>query len=422
MDLHTGHPFWPIRDGLIASYPRLTRNERTDIAVIGGGISAALIAYELTMAGADVVIVDKRDVLTGSSAATTGLLLYETDSSLSELMTHVGEQSAVRAWRLGLEAIDRIEVLCRVLPPSLNEVGVADVSGFSRRPSLYLASRRADLKALEREYRLRRLHGFDVEWLDRRDLRERYGFRAPAAIYSRGDGEIDCYRFGHRLLAAAYHNGARIYDRTEVTQVRDGKSDVVLQTDSGATIRARRIVYAAGYETARYLRQKTGRLTSTWAFVSEPIPSFPDWEDHCLIWETARPYLYMRITDDGRVLAGGEDEPFSKSHEDLTRLGRKAERLLARTRAMFPDLPIEIAYRWAGVFASTEDGLPFIGETREHPSAWFALGYGGNGITFSAIAADLIRESYLGRPTADAAIFSFARRSRRGLLTRLLRR
>lgn len=418
MDLRTGHAFWPIRNGLLATYPALTADERTDIAVVGAGISGALIAHDLAAAGADVVVIDKRDVLTGSSAATTGLLLYETDSSLGELVGRVGEQAAVRSWRLGLEAIDRIEALCQT---PLSETPF-EHAGFSRRPALYIASRRQDVAALRREHLLRRLHGFDVDWLDRADLRARYGFNAPGALYSHGNAEIDCYRFGHHLLAAARENGARIYDRTDVTSLREEKHGVLLRTAGGPTIRARRLVCAAGYETARYLRQKTGRLSSTWAFVSEPVPSFPGWEDRCLIWETARPYLYARTTDDGRVLVGGEDEPFSKRHENVELLATKTDRLQARIERLFPDLPIEVAYSWAGVFASTTDGLPFIGETAEHAHTWFALGYGGNGITFSAIAADLIRDAWLGRPNRDADIFAFNRRGRRGLLSRLLQR
>jgi len=404
MDLRTGHAFWPIRDGLIATYPSLTHDERADVAIVGAGISGALIAHALATVGADVVVVDKRDVLTGSSAATTGLLLYETDTMLTELATHVGERQAARAWRLGLDAIDRIEALC-------HEFG--DTAGFNRRPSLYFASRDEDVDALQEEHALRRRHGFDVEWLDRADIERRYGFSAPGALYGRGGGEIDCYRFGHQLLAAATAHGARIYDRTEVERVRHEKSGVVIRIAGGHTIRARRLVVAAGYETTHYLRRRTGHLHSTWAFVSEPVPTFGAWTDRCLIWETARPYLYLRTTDDNRVLVGGEDEPYSTRHEDLTRLARKTQRLQRRVQTLFPDLSIEPAYSWAGVFADTTDGLPFIGSSREHRDTWFALGYGGNGITFSAIAADLLRDAYLGRRNPDAKIFAFTRRIRR---------
>jgi len=76
-----------------------------------------------------VVVLDKRDVASGSSAATTGLLLCETDTSLLELADRRGERAAARAYHLGLEAISRIESLT---------VSLSDSCGFARRPSLTL--------------------------------------------------------------------------------------------------------------------------------------------------------------------------------------------------------------------------------------------------------------------------------------------
>jgi len=131
MDLRTGAAFWPVRDGLVQTYPPLDADLTVDVAVIGAGCTGALIASRLCDAGASVVVVDKRDVANGSTAATTGLLLYETDSSLSELAESIGEEPAVRAWQLGREAIDEIADLC---------AAVGDDCGFATRATLYLAS------------------------------------------------------------------------------------------------------------------------------------------------------------------------------------------------------------------------------------------------------------------------------------------
>jgi glycine/D-amino acid oxidase-like deaminating enzyme len=71
---------------------------------------------------------------------------------------------------------------------------------------------------------------------------------------------------------------------------------------------------------------------------------------------------------------------------------------------------LEEAYAWAGTFATTEDGLPYIGELATHPGVWMALGYGGNGITFAVIAARLIRDAFAGHANADANLFGLPRR------------
>ena len=271
---------------------------------------------------------------------------------------------------------------------------------------------------MTREHALRLAHGFDVEWLTASGVKARWGLSAHGALYSRGDGEIDCFWFTHRLLMKAAAQGARIYDRTEVTKVRHAPDAVELFTASGARVVARRLVCATGYETtepvggrgqpARRIRRLTN-LNSTFACASEPVASFDRWEDRCLIWETARPYFYLRTTDDGRVLMGGEDSPFSTRHQRARVLQKKEHRLVKRFRQMFPRIPVEPAYTWGGVFAETRDGLPFIGPRKGEPNVWYALGYGANGITFATIAADLIRDLYVGRENPDARLFSFDR-------------
>ena len=45
MDLRSGHPYWLLKNGLLASYPPLRRPETCDVAVLGGGVTGALVAY-----------------------------------------------------------------------------------------------------------------------------------------------------------------------------------------------------------------------------------------------------------------------------------------------------------------------------------------------------------------------------------------
>lgn len=405
MDLRSGVAFWPLRNGLIRAYPALDRDERADVAIIGAGITGALVAHHLTAAGASVVVLDRRDVASGSTAATTGLLQYETDTTLAELADSVGEAAGIRAYRRGLEAIDTIERLTRDLGESC---------GFARRPSVMVASSRRDARRLQDECEARARHGFAVAWLTPEELAATYGIEAHGALRSEGNAQIDAHRFAHALLTHARRGGARVYDRTSVERVTTGADHVELTTDRGPTVHARRIVWAAGYESVEETQRRVGSLHSTWAFVSEPVADLGPWHDQALLWETARPYLYARVTDDGRILVGGEDEPFRRSHASTRRLARKTRRLVDRFGRWFPSIAFEVAYAWSGVFGTTKDGLPYIGTTPEHPHAWLALGYGGNGITFSTIAADLILADWRGTPDPDAHIFAFDRHTRGG--------
>jgi glycine/D-amino acid oxidase-like deaminating enzyme len=115
MDLKSGYPFWPIKNGLLASYPSVNENLTCDVAIVGGGITGALMAYHLTKAQFDVIVVDRRDIATGSTSASTALLQYEIDTPLSDLIGMVGRDHAVRSYLLCVEAIGKIERLIGLL-------------------------------------------------------------------------------------------------------------------------------------------------------------------------------------------------------------------------------------------------------------------------------------------------------------------
>ena len=70
---------------------------------------------------------------------------------------------------------------------------------------------------------------------------------------------------------------------------------------------------------------------------------------------------------------------------------------------------LEVAYTWAGTFGETPDGLAYIGHIWQLPNCFFTLGFGGNGITYSIIAAEIIRDALLQRPNADSRLFRFDR-------------
>jgi glycine/D-amino acid oxidase-like deaminating enzyme len=78
---------------------------------------------------------------------------------------------------------------------------------------------------------------------------------------------------------------------------------------------------------------------------------------------------------------------------------------------MFPYIRCEQACSWTGTFGETADSLAYIGEPAQHPGVYFALGYGGNGITYSVLAAEIIRDALLGEENPSAHLFRFDRQS-----------
>lgn len=90
-------------------------------------------------------------------------------------------------------------------------------------------------------------------------------------------------------------------------------------------------------------------------------------------------------------------------------LVRQTAKVRDKFTRLFPAIPVDVDWISGGTFGETKDGLPYIGTVPQFPHGYFALGYGGNGITFSLIAADLLLDLFLQRRNPDVGIFRFDR-------------
>ena len=96
MDLRSHYPYWLLRHGIINTYPPLTENIKTDVAIMGGGIRGALMAWYLCQAGIGALVVDKRHIGMGSTAFSTAMIQYEIDVPLYKLEKIAGEKNAAK--------------------------------------------------------------------------------------------------------------------------------------------------------------------------------------------------------------------------------------------------------------------------------------------------------------------------------------
>jgi glycine/D-amino acid oxidase-like deaminating enzyme len=401
MKLRSGCILWPeIYRGARPHFPKLSRDAKCDVAIIGGGISGALAAYHLVRAGISTVLVDRREVAQGSTAASTGLLQYEIDTPLVELTQKLGKERAEAAYRASFESLLAFE-------PLIAELG--DSCGLVARPSLYLASREKDVAELGTECDARRAIQIPVEFLDRDTLRDNYQLPGHAALWSPRAYEIDPYRLTLKLIEQAVAGGLQVFEHTGITRLQFRPEGADLYSIGGAMVTAKKIVFATGYETIVELPAGLCTLSSTYAMATQPIENFAPWPQRCLIWESARPYSYIRTTEDNRAVVGGGDEDIVDAQARDALLGKKTTFLRRKIESLFPDISVEAEFAWAGTFAQTKDGLPYIGCLPQFPHCYFALGYGGNGITFSLLAAEIIRDLFLGKTSARGKLFGFDR-------------
>ncbi|GAE62966.1 FAD-binding oxidoreductase [Chryseobacterium indologenes] len=381
MDLKSNEPFWLLKNGLIASYPSLKSDEECDVLIIGGGITGSLIAHQMIKDGYHTILIDRRELCNGSTSATTSMLQYEIDVPLFELIEKIGKKGAIESYKACSDAIDRVEKLAGLIKSD---------AGFKRKKSLYFASKKKDTEWLQREYQARKDAGFDVKWLKSEQVLKQFGFENTyGGILSKQGASIDAFRFAHELFRHNVKKGLRIFDKTEMVKVQYHKGFNLVSTDKGYQIKTKKIIYCIGYESKNLIKENFVDLKSTYAVVSEIDNDKFKNISNTLVWNTDDPYIYMRTTDDGRLLIGGGDEDFYDAEKRDSLLEKKEKEIIKSLKKIKPDYHFYPDFVWAGTFGETKDGLPYIGEHEKFKNSYFVLGFGGNGITFSATGMEM---------------------------------
>lgn len=374
---------------------RLTRDRKTDVLIVGAGISGALMAYQCARQGHQVTIIDRRGVARGSTAASTALLQFEIDTPLVHLARRMGMRAAGRAWQRSKAAVASLAAGIR------RERIQASVSN---RSSLYLAGHSLNAAGLAREARARRRFGLPSRYINRAEIATRYGISRSAAILSGGSLVADPRALTAGFLRRAMSGGAQLFAPHEVIDVHPGRSGVIALVKGGREIQCKHLVFCTGYELPKIIPQTAHRIVSTWAMATAPQPERL-WSGETLIWEASDPYLYVRATSDGRVICGGEDSADTSQRAD--RLAAKTAVLETKLGILLPGLNAHADFAWTGCFGQSDSGLPTIGSIPRHSRCHAALGFGGNGITFSMLASEIIASSISGRRDPDARLFAF---------------
>ncbi len=398
-DLRGGKSLWQDYPGGSVRSRSVLGRVTCDVAVVGGGVSGALVALALTNAGHDVVIVDRRPPGSGSTAASTAMIQFELDVPLRELSDKIGARKARRAYRRSLQAVADLSDL--IVKNKL-------ACDWRDREAVYLAGNELGPLALRREAAARKSAGLPSSYMTAQQLQETTGVQRGAAIISQGAGELNPAKLTAAALRSAKHRGCRVYSGHTISRVETLGKRVLLATSDGDEVDCSKAIFTTGYETVDGLPKAQFDITSSWAIATRPVEAKQLWPGRCLIWEASDPYLYVRTTPDNRVIAGGEDSSLTSADRRDRAIPAKSVKLLYALNQLLPGRAFELDYAWAGAFAVSPSGLPIICPIEGKPNCMAVLGCGGNGITFSMIASQIVASWVNGTRDPDAALFEEA--------------
>jgi glycine/D-amino acid oxidase-like deaminating enzyme len=385
-------------------HARLKGEIRTQVVIVGGGLTGCACAASFATAGVDVVLVEADRLGAGETARSAGLLRQDLDASFPQTAALHGLRTARHVWqgfrRASLEfaaAIRRFGIKANVVPQDV----------------LLLTRDGADAaRRLQREYQARRDAGVDASWLNARALATETAIAGSGAVRTKGDA-LDPYRTCLGLAAAAESRGARLHERTIVRRIRAARKAVTLQTDA-AVVTADAVVIATGAlpDDLRALRRHFQPRQSC-AVVTGPLPAGARREAGrraaALCDTHAPPHLLRWLPDDRVLFSGAEQAPQPPRPRDRQLVAR-ANELMYELTTFYPAISgVPPEWAWETIHHGSPDGLPVVGPHRNFPRHLFALGHGRHGAAVAWLAARVLLRAYQGEQAKGDELFGFAR-------------
>lgn len=402
MQINSGKLYWKYKSKINKIYPYLTHDVKADVLVIGGGIAGALTTYFLAKEGANVVTVEKNIIGYGNTIADTAALEYQFESEMSKLEKIIGKKRTARMYKLCLDSISKIENINKEFKMP---------TGFLRQDNIYFTNRFMQRGAVAREFEERKKSGFDAVYIDSHSL-----VNLNSGIVTRNASAImNPYSFTQGLFEYLdTMENVKIFENTKIDDIKCRIDEVECKTNNNFKIISDKVVMASGIETMKYIQKSPAELYKTFTIVSKPIEKLKNFNTNFTARDSLEPSHVLRFAPNNRIIYSGENVKFIEKFLDSKYLNnvssdkyKKLFNSLQKTLYGIDDIPIEFAFN--STVANTKDGLPIIDELPNMPNCFCNLAFGSNGILYSVIGADMLRNAVKGLYTKDMNMFKLER-------------
>ncbi len=375
---------------------------KTDVLVIGGGITGCALTYFLANGGARVSLVERHDLNTQASGSNAGSIHAQMDHDIFvEGREHDVQRAAplVLALKAAIDCWKRLEQELEV-----------DFE-FEMLGGLLVTDQPDYMRVIESKVAFERTLGLPAELLSQSDLRRVAPYISDAMVGGELcpiEGEANALVVAPALAAAASRLGAEILINTEVQALSKGNGGFLAETSNGR-IEADRVVNCAGAQAAA-----VGRLVGVeLPIFGEPIqvnvtePTAP-LVRHLVYYTGGR--LTLKQSKRGALIIGGG---WPAQYDATGRLTLRPESLRGNLRVCRHVVPqaasVRVIRTWPAVVNGTADDLPIIDELSQVPG-YFVASFPSRGFTGGPVTGRIVANMLLGKPQElDISPFSFRR-------------
>lgn len=273
---------------------------------------------------------------------------------------------------------------------------------------LYVAHRKEKVAYLEEQTRVRRdIFGYQAKMLTAPELREQYCDERDAhgAMWEPDGVGIHPLKFTFGLMRKARALGVKVHTASPVQGWQTINGVHHLQTPGGV-VRARRVAVCTGGYTGQGLnplvKNKILPILSnsvTTRVLTAAELTACNFRSQTFMTDTRTLRFYYRLLPDNRLQLGSRSSITGADSQDPGHLKLLTDAIARK----FPPLAgIEIEHSWWGWVDVSHDMMPRIARPDPAQTVWHALGYGGNGVSFSTWAGKRLAQRVAGKDGGEA--------------------
>ena len=391
----------PVESYWIAStpethYPSLTEDIKTDILIVGGGITGITTGYLLQREGLDVVIINTDKIATGTSGHTTAKITSQHDVIYSTLLDKFGEE---KARMYGKANEDAIKLISEII--SLNKIDC----DFSNQSAYVYTQTENNISTLEREASVASMLGLPASFTPKISL----PINIKGALCFENQAQFHPRKYLLSLADIFVKNGGRIYEDTTAIDIHDDKQ-CTTSLKNGCKVVSQKVIVASHFPFYDGWGFYSARMYPSRTYLMAVKASEQDQQNsgmYISYEEPARTIRFHSSNDgDNYILVGGEKHKTGQDYNE----NEHYVNIIKFANEIFhvQDIP----YRWSAQDYIVMDEVPFIGHisTSRH-NVLVATGFKKWGMSHSAVAAMIIKDTIFKGSSEYEEIFAPSRKS-----------
>ena len=362
-------------------------NKYFDVVIVGGGITGITTGYLLQKAGRSVMIAEAHNIGFGTTGGTTAHLNTMLDTQYNRIIKNFNSDTASLVAKASRQALDLIK-------KNVEEYKID--CGYKEVPGYIYAQDEDQSKELEDIFEASQKVGIDISASNSIPVKIPF----EKAVEFSGQAQFHPARYIYALAKEFEKAGGIISENCRITAVEE--NEVLEISSCQGTIKAKYLVYATHIPPGVNLLHFRCAPYRSYAMALK-LKNENDYPA-ALAYDMHDPYHYFRTQEvDGNkyLIAGGEDH--KTAHDDNTEARFTCLEAYVK---QFYDIE-KVAFKWSSQFFEPVDGLPYIGHLPGHANNMFvATGYGGNGMTYSHVAAIMLTDLITAGKTEFEHVFN----------------